>query len=86
MGNPMAIGTPMVNSGIQYFNERSERRGVWSGIYSYTPISMEVGRCMATIAAFPSTIMEAAFGRLHNSVAGAFGAGSTVIESMMVDG
>ena len=37
-------------------------------------------------AAFPSTIMEAAFGRLHNSGAGAFGARPTVVESMMVDG
>ena len=41
---------------------------------------------MATIAAFPSTIMEAAFGRLHNSGAGAFGACPTVVESIMVDG
>ena len=41
---------------------------------------------MAMFAAFPSTIMEAAFGRLHNSGAGAFGAGSTVVESIMVDG
>ena len=36
--------------------------------------------CMAMFAAFPSTNMEAAFGRLHNSGAGAFGAGSTVVE------
>ena len=41
---------------------------------------------MAMIAAFPSTIMEAAFGRLHNSAAGAFGAGSTVVDSIVVDG
>ena len=34
----------------------------------------------------PSTIMEAAFGRLHNSGAGAFGARPTVVESIMVDG
>ena len=34
----------------------------------------------------PSTIMEAAFGRLHNSGAGAFGASPTVVESIMVDG
>ena len=37
-------------------------------------------------AAFPSTIMEAAFGRLHNSGTGAFGARSTVVESIMVNG
>ena len=34
----------------------------------------------------PSTIMEAAFGRLHNSGAGAFGARPTVVESIKVDG
>ena len=34
----------------------------------------------------PSTNMEAAFGRLHNSGAGAFGARPTVVESIMVDG
>ena len=33
----------------------------------------------------PSTNMEEAFGRLHNSRAGAFGARSTVLESIMVD-
>ena len=42
--------------------------------------------CMAMFATFPSTIMEAAFGRLHNSGAGAFGARPTVVESIMVDG
>ena len=42
--------------------------------------------CMAMFAAFPSTNMEAAFGRLHNSGAGTFGAGSTVVESILVDG
>ena len=30
--------------------------------------------------------MEAAFGRLHNSGAGTFGARPTVVESIMVDG
>ena len=34
----------------------------------------------------PSTNMEAAFGRLHHNGAGAFGACSTVVESIMVDG
>ena len=34
----------------------------------------------------PSTNMEAAFGRHHNSGAGAFGAYPTVEESIMVDG
>ena len=33
-----------------------------------------------------SYIMEAAFGRLHNSGAGTFGARPTVVESIMVDG
>ena len=33
-----------------------------------------------------STNMEAAFGRLHNSGAGAFGARPTVVESIVVDG
>ena len=37
-------------------------------------------------AACPSTIMEAAFGRLHHSGAGAFGARPTIVESIMVDG
>ncbi len=41
---------------------------------------------MPMFATFPSTIMEAAFGRLHNSGAGAFGARPTVVESIMVDG
>ena len=41
---------------------------------------------MAMFAAFPSTNMEAAFGRLHNNGAGAFGAGSIVVESITVDG
>ena len=42
--------------------------------------------CMAMFAAFPSTIKEAAFGCLHNSGAGASGAGSTVVDSIIVDG
>ena len=33
----------------------------------------------------PSTNMEAAFGRLHNSGTDAFGARPTVVESIMVD-
>ena len=41
---------------------------------------------MAMSATSPSTIMEAAFGRLHNSGAGAFGARPTVVESILVDG
>ena len=40
--------------------------------------------CRATTAAFPSTYMEAAFGRLHNSGA-AFGR-ATVVDSINVDG
>ena len=44
---------------------------------------MGVG-CRATTAAFPSTYMEAAFGRLHNSGA-AFGR-PTVVDSINVDG
>ena len=42
--------------------------------------------CIPSFAAFPSTIMEAAFGRLHKSGAGAFGARPTLVESIMVDG
>ena len=34
----------------------------------------------------PCTNIEAAFGRIHNSGAGAFGAHPTVVESIMVDG
>ena len=41
---------------------------------------------MAMFAAFPSTIMEAAFGRLHNNGAGASGARPIVVDSIMVDG
>ena len=41
---------------------------------------------MVLSAALPSTTMEAALGRLHNSGAGAFGARPTVVESIMVDG
>ena len=37
-------------------------------------------------AAFPSTIMEAAFGRLHNNGAGASGTRPIVVDSIMVDG
>ena len=41
---------------------------------------------LGIFAASPSPIMEAAFGRLHNSGARAFGARSTVVEPIMVDG
>ena len=41
---------------------------------------------MAVFAAFPTTIMEAAFGRLHNNGAGASGARPIVVDSIMVDG
>ena len=44
---------------------------------------------MAMFAAFPSTIMGAASGRLHNSGAGEAGASGVrpiVVESIMVDG
>ena len=37
-------------------------------------------------AASPSTIMEAAFGRLHNGAPAAFGRRPTVVESIMGDG
>ena len=37
-------------------------------------------------AAFLATIMEAAFGRLHNGGPAAFGRRPTVVESIMVDG
>ena len=39
---------------------------------------------MAMFAAFPSTIVEVAFGRLHNNGAGASGARPIVVESVMV--
>ena len=41
---------------------------------------------MALSAAIPSTNMEAAFGRLHNSGAGAFGARRTVMAFIIVGG
>ena len=41
---------------------------------------------MAIIVSLPSTIMETAFGRLHNNGAGAFGTRPIVVESIMVDG
>ena len=41
---------------------------------------------VAMFAASPSSIMEAAFGRLHNSGAAAFGGRPTVVESIMLDG
>ena len=48
---------------------------------SWPSLGVGVG-CRATTAAFPSTYMEAAFGRLHNSGA-AFGR-PTVVDSIMV--
>ena len=42
--------------------------------------------CEAMFARFPFTNMEAAFGRLHNSGAGAFGARPTIVDSMCVNG
>ena len=41
---------------------------------------------MAMFAATPSRIMEVAFGRLHNSGAGAIGARPTVVDSIILDG
>ena len=38
------------------------------------------------LAPSPSTILEAAFGRLHNGGPAAFGRRPTVVESIMVDG
>ena len=38
------------------------------------------------LAASPSRNMEAAFGHLHNSGAGAFGARPTVADSIILDG
>ena len=42
--------------------------------------------CMAMFVAFPSTIMEAAFGRLHNNGAGAFGTRPIAVDSIVVGG
>ena len=41
--------------------------------------------CMAMFAAFPTTIMEAAFGRIHNN-GGRLRRPPTVVESILVDG
>ena len=41
---------------------------------------------MAMFAAFPSTIMEPAFGCLYNNGAGASGARLMFVDSIMVDG
>jgi len=41
---------------------------------------------MAIVAAFPSTNVDPAFGRLHKNGAGTFGASSIVVESVLVDG
>ena len=38
------------------------------------------------LAAYHQEFMEAAFGRLHNSGAGAFGARPTVVDSIILDG
>ena len=59
-----------------------KRNLVWVYVVSE---SLRIG-CMAMFAAFPSTIMEAAFGRLHNNGEGASGARPIVVESSMVDG
>ena len=40
--------------------------------------------CMAMFAAFPSTILEAALGRLHNNGPRASGTCPIVVESIMV--
>jgi len=55
------------------------------GAFSRGMASVGVG-CIAMFAAFPSTSMEAAFGRLHKNGAGVFGAGSILVESILVDG
>ena len=47
--------------------------GYWDGFVCQLPTHL------------PITIMEAAFGRLHNSGVGAFGARPTVVESILVD-
>ena len=50
-------------------------------------VKLEFGvGCKATSAAFPSTIMEVAFGRLHSTGAGAFGARPSVVDSILVEG
>ena len=56
----------------------------WVWVYIVSD-SLRIG-CMATLAAFPSTIMEAAFGCLHNNAAGASGARPIVVDSIIVDG
>ncbi len=56
---------------------------IWESGLHWVYVSLGIC-CMAILAAFSSTIMEAAFGRLHNS--GGRSAAPTVMESIMVDG
>ena len=73
------------NHRSQFLSKKKElaynRNLVWVYVVSE---SLGIG-CMAMFAAFPSTIMEAAFGRLHNNGAGASGTHPIVVESIMMD-
>ena len=76
MRNVKAI--PIPNEGMLFgFIEKQPSLGM--GMVGY-------GSCMAMLAASPSSIMEAAFGRLYTSGAGAFGARLTLVESILLDG
>ena len=55
-------------------------------IYTYSNIRCIFADIFPMFATSPSTIMEAAFGRLHNNGGAAFGGPPIVVESIMVDG
>ena len=76
------IPESMFSRPVQKHKSAYNRNLVWVYVVSE---SLGIG-CMAMFAAFPSTIMEAAFGRLHNNGAGPTGTRPIVEESVMVDG
>ena len=55
-------------------------------IYTYIKILYIFAYAFLMFATFPSTIMGAGFGRLHNNGRAAFGGPPIVVESIMVDG
>ena len=55
----------------------------WPGFDTANPPTYQIWFITITIH---GTIMGAAFGRLHNSGAGAFGARPTVVDSIVLDG
>ena len=71
----------MFSRPVQKHKSGYNRNLVWVYVVSE---SLGIG-CMAMFAASPSTIMEAAFGRLHNNGAGASGARPIVVDSIMME-